>query len=124
LILLSISAIIDIHYGIVRMNIQQLLQHLKHGYTYSVTNEAGETYQMLAAPNKHMIKASEVRVGLIGELERMNLSALQNSKLLAEAFGDCERLTKELDDAKKTIQDQLRNSVNGDPEGDAKGSSN
>ena len=104
------------------MDINQLLQNLKHGYGYTAIAKDGAAYQVLVPPNKHMIRASEVIMVQSREIERMTHNAAQSSRLLAEAFADCERLTKELNDAKKTIQDQLGNSLDGNTKGDAEGS--
>ena len=104
------------------MNIQQLLHHLKHGYGYTATQESGEPFQVLNPPNKYMLQAAKVLEQVLPELERLNQLAIQNSQLAAQAFADCERLAKELNDAQKTIQDQLRNSNNGNTQGDPAGS--
>lgn len=104
------------------MNINQLIQNLKHGYAYTATNADGEQYQVLVPPNKYMIKASEVIANLVIELQHTNKIAVQNSKLAASAFAECERLTKELNDAKKTVQDQLGDPNDGNIERDSKGS--
>jgi hypothetical protein len=104
------------------MNIQQLLHHLKHGYSYTATNEGGEPYQVLNPPNKYMIQAAKIIEKVLPEIEQLTKQAIHSREMLWQAHADCERLTKELNDAQKTIQDQLRNPLNGNSTGDPAGS--
>jgi len=106
------------------MNIQQLLHYLKHGYTYTAVQENGESYPVISSPNKQMLAASRVIEQLLPELERLSHLAVRNSELAAEAFADCERLTKELNDAKKTLQERLGDSSDGDVKRNSNGVTN
>jgi hypothetical protein len=65
-----------------------------------------------------MLAAGKLITALIADLERTKAIAIQNSVLAAEAFSTCEQLTKELNDAKTTIQAGFGNSVDGDAKTD------
>jgi len=81
LICLPISSIINIHLGnltIYIMQLNQLVHILKNGYAYQAVNEDGESYQVLVAPNKHMIKAAGSITQLAAALAR---STEDNAKL-------------------------------------------
>lgn len=62
------------------MEINHLIQVLKHGYNYTRTNEDGSTDNVLVAPNKHMLRAAEVITQLDASLRqcvRLNIELQQ-----------------------------------------------
>lgn len=62
------------------MEINHLIQVLKHGYNYTRTNEDGSTDNVLVAPNKHMLRAAEVITQLDASLRqcvRLNIKLQQ-----------------------------------------------
>ena len=103
----------------------QLIQILKNGYQYSVTEEDG-TRQVLVPPNKYMIAAAEGLSTLIQEIEQRNKV---NNTLYAQLMSvheECEKyqetiknLEKELNDAKTKIQSLERLASDGDVSGTA-----
>lgn len=105
----------------------QLIQILKNGYQYSVTEE-DNTRQVLVPPNKYMIAAADAIVKLIQEVETRKQGANYYYQQLMESVEECggyqetiKNLEKELNDAKTKIQSLERSTPNGDVSGTADG---
>lgn len=103
----------------------QLIQILKNGYQYSVTEDDG-VRQVLVPPNKHMIAAAS---GLVQLIEKTEQQDKMNNTLYAQllaAHESCEKyqetiknLEKELNDAKTKIQSLERFAPDGNKSGSA-----
>lgn len=83
------------------MEYNQLMFALKHGRSYTHTNEAGETQQVLEAPNKYMRKAAAIIEGLLAELQ----AAQQNVKNMQELLAKYPTTEEEAKDAERICQD-------------------
>lgn len=78
------------------MVIDQLVQHLKHGERYTVT-EDDITVQRITAPTKYTIKAAEVIVALYSDNQKLLQQVQQLQNLLASAHKDCEYFCSQLE---------------------------
>ena len=77
------------------MEINQLLQRLKHGEQYTVmVGEDMELVQQLVAPTKYTRKAAMVIEVLNEDNQKLIQQATQLSQLLAAAHAECEQLRK------------------------------
>ena len=79
------------------MEINQLLQRLKHGEQYTVMVE-DEPVQQLVAPTKYTRKAAMVIEVLNEDNQKLIQQAAQLSQLLAAAHAECEQLRKPTSD--------------------------
>lgn len=105
----------------------QLIQILKHGYSYTV-NDGEDTRQVLVPPNKYMIAAAEGITKLIQENEARGQTLSQLQAALLFAHQECDRLRnlyldieakmKELQDAETPIQNPRIVSADGDASSD------
>lgn len=86
------------------MEINQLIQRLKHGEQYTVmVND--EPVQQLQAPSKYTRKAAEVITALYSDNQRLVQDKVQLGNLLVAAHADCETLRKP---TKDTDYDETR----------------